>query len=306
MAVLEIKEISKSYEGSLAVDRLSLTLDAGQILGFIGPNGAGKTTTIRIVAGLLQPSRGEVLVGGHSVRRQPLKTRALTGYMPDVFGAYENTTVYEYLDFFAQAFLIKKSDRERLIGDVLELTELKDLKEREAVTLSRGQSQRVSLARCLLHDPDLLLLDEPASGLDPRARIEFRELIRELGRMGKAVLLSSHILTELEDLCTHVAIIDHGKLVSAGAQDEVSNGIGGEGRFRVILVEGAEAAASALLAIPGLTVEIINERELTGVHPGSAEDASEVVALLVNRGFRVMKFIQEKADLEKVFLHMTK
>jgi ABC-2 type transport system ATP-binding protein len=305
MAVLEIKEISKSYEGALAVDRLSLTLEAGQILGFIGPNGAGKTTTIRIVAGLLQPSRGEVFVGGHSVRRQPLKTRALTGYMPDVFGAYENTTVYEYLDFFAQAFLIEKSERESLIGDVLALTELTELKEREADTLSRGQSQRVSLARCLLHDPDLLLLDEPASGLDPRARIEFRELIRELSNMGKAVLVSSHILTELEDLCTHVAIIDHGKLVSTGAQDEVSAGISGEGHFRVILVEGAEAAASALLSIPGLTVEVINETELTGSYPGSAEDASEVVTFLVNQGFRVMNFIQERADLEKVFLHMT-
>ena len=305
MAVLEINEISKSYDGTLAVDCLSLTLDAGEILGFIGPNGAGKTTTIRIVAGLLQPSRGEVLVGGCSVRREPLKTRALTGYMPDVFGTYENTTVYEYLDFFAQAFLIEKSERQTFIGDVLELTELTRFKEREVNTLSRGQSQRVSLARCLLHDPDLLLLDEPASGLDPRARIEFRELIRELSKMGKAVLVSSHILTELEDLCTHVAIIDNGKLLSTGAQEDVSTGISGEGQFRIILVENAEAAASALLAIPGLTVEIISERELTGSYPGNAEDASEVVTLLVNEGFRVMNFAQEKADLEKVFLHMT-
>ncbi|MBI2193021.1 MAG: ABC transporter ATP-binding protein [Planctomycetes bacterium] len=306
MPLLEVRSIHKWFGSLHAVQDVTFDLDDGQILGFIGPNGAGKTTTIRILAGLANPAQGQVHVHGYSVRLEPEKTRALTGYMPDNFGPYENTRVDEYLDFFADAFGIAPGKRKTLVDEVLELTDLAGLRHRDVDTLSKGESQRVALARCLMHDPKLLLLDEPAAGLDPRARIELRELLKELSRMGKAVLISSHILTELEDLCTHVAVLDHGKLLACGTREQVLASRTGEIRFRADLVEGAEEAVRALQGLPGVSaVQARNGREVEGRFSGAPADASAIVARLVLSNFRILGFNQECAGLEEVFLRLT-
>jgi ABC-2 type transport system ATP-binding protein len=306
VALLEVQNIHRWFGTLHAVQDVSFSLDAGQILGFIGPNGAGKTTTIRILAGLLRPASGTVTVGGHSVIHEPRETRALTGYMPDFSGAYENTTVAEYLDFFADAFEIRRAGRDALIRDVLELTGLTPLRDKEVEFLSRGESQRVSLARCLMHDPRLLLLDEPASGLDPRARIELRELIRELSRMGKGVLISSHILTELQDLCTHVAILDKGRLQAWGPREDVLSRIPSEGRFRLAVAERVDEALGFVLQVAGVqTAEKADTRMIEGRFTGTPEEAAEIVSTLVRAGFRVMSFSQDRANLEEAFMRIT-
>ena len=306
MALLEVKGLHRWFGSLHAVNGVSLEIDKGQIMGFIGPNGAGKTTTIRMLAGLLSPTAGEIHVKGYSVARSPRKTRAVTGFMPDSFGVFENTSVVEYLDFFGEAFGIGNVDRQSLIKDILTLTELDGLRDKPVENLSRGQAQRVSLARCLMHDPEILLLDEPASGLDPRARIELRELLRELARMGKAILISSHILTELQDLCSHLAIIEKGSIVSSGQREEVFSKAATEGAFRLWVTERAEEAVGLLSTLAKVhDLENGTGNQIEGRYSGTLEEASEIVTLLVQAGFRVMGFSQEQEGLEDVFLRMT-
>src|SRR5919206_511038 len=244
MPLVEIENLRKEYKNLVAVRGLSLTLDAGDIFGFIGPNGAGKTTTIKMLATLLAPTSGTARVDGIDVREDPEAVRGRIGYMPDAFGVYDDFKVWEYLDFFAAAYRIPRCDRAALIDDVLELTTLTVKKDAYVEELSRGMKQRLCLAKTLIHDPKVLLLDEPASGLDPRARIEIKELLKELKAMGKTIIVSSHILPELADFCTSVGIIERGELIVAGPIDAVMREVTG-GRVLEIRVPETDRARAA-------------------------------------------------------------
>ena len=220
-AMVETRGLTKRYGPFLALDSLDLTIEPGIVFGFIGPNGAGKTTSMRILATLLEASAGEAYVAGYSVARDPKAVRQIIGYMPDSFGVYDNMKVWEYLDFFAAAYGVPRARRLGLIDDLLALVDLGEKKDGYVEALSRGMKQRLCLARTLVHDPQLLILDEPASGLDPRARVELRALLRQLGALGKTVIVSSHILTELADICDSVGIIERGRLLAAGPIDQL-------------------------------------------------------------------------------------
>lgn len=219
--IVEVRGLTKGYGPFLALDALDLTIEPGVVFGFIGPNGAGKTTSMRILATLLDPSAGEAWVGGYSVTREPKRVQQILGYMPDNFGVYDNMKVWEYLDFFAASYGLSRARRLGLIEDLLALVDLSEKRDGYVDALSRGMKQRLCLARTLVHDPQLLILDEPASGLDPRARVELRALLRQLGALGKTVIVSSHILTEMADICDHVGILERGRLLAAGPIDEL-------------------------------------------------------------------------------------
>ncbi|MGH2523813.1 MAG: ABC transporter ATP-binding protein, partial [Anaerolineales bacterium] len=216
-AIIETKNLTKRYGKLTAVDNLSLSVEQGAIYGFVGPNGAGKTTTMRMLTTLLQPTSGEAWIAGHSVQRDPRRVRRAIGYMPDFFGVYDDMKVWEYLDFFAACYEIPETQRASLIGDLLELVDLIHRRDDMVDTLSRGMKQRLCLARTLAHDPQVLILDEPASGLDPRARIEIRELLLELSRLGKTIFFSTHILADVAEICTQVGIVEAGRLVAQGS-----------------------------------------------------------------------------------------
>src|SRR5204863_258977 len=220
--MIKLENVSKYYKTFPAVLDLNLEIGQGEVFGFIGPNGAGKTTTIKMLATLMLPTEGRVSIGGFDVVTEPHEVRRMIGYMPDSFGVYDDLLVWEYLDYFAALYKLDPGRRKRAISDVLELTDLTVKRGSQVMSLSRGMKQRLCLAKTLLHDPSVLLLDEPASGLDPHARIEIRELIRELCRMGKTVLVSSHILTELADFCTSIGIIEAGRLLASGRIDEIT------------------------------------------------------------------------------------
>jgi ABC-2 type transport system ATP-binding protein len=245
-AIVETKDLTRRYGSTLALDRLTLEIPQGAIFGFIGPNGAGKTTTMRILTTLLSPTSGEAWVAGRSVLKDPLGVRKVVGFMPDFFGVYDNMKVWEYLDFFGRSYGVPASRRASLIGELLELVDLGHKRDAFVMTLSRGMKQRLSLARTMIHDPALLILDEPASGLDPRARIELRELLKELRALGKTVMISSHILTELAEMCTHIAIIERGRLLAAGDVQTILRSLQPH-RTLEVRVLGAAARAQELL-----------------------------------------------------------
>src|SRR2546421_3756808 len=250
--MLEVQGLTKSFGNLVAVDNVTFTLKPGDIFGFIGSNGAGKTTTIKMLATLLEPSKGTAKVNGFDVLDQPNEVRKHIGYMPDFFGLYDDVKVWEYLDFFASIYHVPPKQRPDVIDNVLELTDLTVKKEAFVQHLSRGMQQRLCLARCLVHDPSLLLLDEPASGLDPRARAELKELIAELGRMGKIVIVSSHILPELSDFCNTVGIIERGTLLAFGPVDQVVKGMHAARVLKIRLVSDVDPAASLAKDQPGV------------------------------------------------------
>ena len=300
--------LTRSYGGKLALNNLNLSIAEGEIFGFIGPNGAGKTTTIRILAGLLLPTRGKAEVDGFDVTRDSRKVKEVVGYMPDSFGVYDNMTLLEYLDFFGAAFKIPRPKRKSVIRDVLELTDLTAKREDQVSTFSRGMKQRACLAKTLLHDPKVLLLDEPASGLDPRARIELRELLKELQRMGKTIIVSSHILTELATFCNTVGIIEAGNLVAAGPVEEILKSVRSSRRFVVELLEAADAQrAAALLPQSHGVAEVRAEGRTIRFQLDATElDVAGVVAGLSAERIRFTSFREELADLETAFLTLTK
>src|SRR5215213_5351656 len=245
--MIETRDLTKKYGELFAVDRLSLKLDPGDVYGFIGPNGSGKTTTMRILATLLNPTYGEATVCGHSIYTAPKEIRRVIGYMPDFFGVYDDMKVIEYLEFFAAAYRITGPARKKKCEEVLELVDLTYKRDALVTSLSRGMTQRLGLARVLLHEPEVLLLDEPASGLDPRARIEMRELIKELRNMGKTIMLSSHILPELADMCNKIGIIERGKLLFDGDVQTAIKQVQQRSVFDVKLAEGQMPAGEDLL-----------------------------------------------------------
>lgn len=252
MLAIETIGLTRHYGKLAAVEDLNLSVPQGSLFGLIGPNGAGKTTTLRMLAGLLEPTAGEIRINGTPVNNNTNELRRLIGYMPDFFGVYEDLVVWEYLDFFARCYDLPSRRRAQVIEELLELVDLTEKRDAYVHTLSRGMRQRLCLAHAMVHDPQVLLLDEPASGLDPRARVEMRELLRELGAMGKTVILSSHILSELAELCDSIGIIERGKLVTSGRLDKIRAQVEGARRLSIRVLSDLEAAQAVLRAQPGV------------------------------------------------------
>lgn len=307
--LVETRDLTRRYGANLAVDGLNLQVPAGAIYGFIGPNGAGKTTTMRILTTLLQPTSGQAWVAGHSVTREPLAVRHAVGFMPDFFGVYDNLRAWEYLDFFAAAYGVPTNRRAHLIDELLSLVDLHDKREDFVMGLSRGMKQRLSLARTMAHDPRLLILDEPASGLDPRARIELRELLRELRALGKTILISSHILTELAEVCTHIGIIERGRLLAAGEVQAILSSLQRHHVFEVHLLSDLTLAALLVQDVPGvLTVRTLPDAQPPKMeidYSGDEQGVSDLLARLVGGGAAVVHFAAQMSDLEDAFLRIT-
>lgn len=307
MPLVELINLRKEYKNLVAVKGLSLTLEPGDIFGFIGPNGAGKTTTIKMLATLLEPTSGIARVDGINVAENPEAVRSVIGYMPDAFGVYDDFKVWEYLDFFAAAYKVPKIDRPGLIDMALELTTLTVKKDAYVDELSRGMKQRLCLAKTLIHDPKVLLLDEPASGLDPRARIEIKELLKELKSMGKTIIVSSHILPELADFCTSVGIIERGEMIVAGPIEAIMQQVLG-GRVLEIRVPDIDRQKAVEL-LPSVehvqSVKQIGET-LRVDYSGTLDDQSDVLLALIHGGVRVQSFAEQETDLEDIFLRVTK
>jgi ABC-2 type transport system ATP-binding protein len=314
--MVETINLTKRYGELVALNNLNLVINDGDCFGFIGPNGAGKTTTIKILATLLKPSSGQANIAGYTVGYQNRLIRPLIGYVPDFMGAYEDMVVTEYLEFFAAAYGIHGTQRRKVVSDVLELTDLGYKATAEVNSLSRGMQQRLSVARVLLHDPKVLLMDEPASGLDPRARIEMRELLKELRRMGKTILISSHILPELAELCNVVGIIERGQLIFSGTVDEIVRRAKMGHILHIGVTDRLEDAAKVVAGIPG-----VKKVTLAGDDPssprsgrmmhvayeeGPGQNATDIPAVLLNNGYRIAKFAEEPVNLETAFMRLTK
>ncbi len=304
--MIEVENLTKSYEGHWAVRGVSFHVGEGDIFGFIGPNGAGKTTSIRIISTLLDPTSGTVRVGGRNVAGEAEAVRRLIGFMPDNFGVYERITVWEYLDFFAAAYGIERRARAASIEGIMELTDLGELRDRLTGQLSKGMRQRLCLAKTLVHDPKVLILDEPANGLDPRARIEFRALLKELRSMGKTILISSHILTELSDICTSVAILEKGKVVATGSIDSIKKALQPGLAFRLEVLGGGEAARGAIEGLPHVTSVSVEGDVLRFQFGAAREEVAELVRALVPKGVRIVGPQGETPDLEGLFMRLTK
>ena len=304
--MIETKHLTKIFGNLTAVDDLNLTINEGDIFGFIGPNGAGKTTTMRILVTLLEPTRGKAIIDGLDVARNGKKVRRVIGYMPDFMGVYDDLKVFEYLEFFAAAFGIERSKRKSIVEGVLELTDLQSKKSATVDSLSRGMQQRLGLARVLIHDPKVLILDEPASGLDPRARIEIRELLRELKRMGKTIMISSHILSELEEICDHVGIIEHGQLIYSGTIEEIKPRLGIHTKVRVQVLDNEEKAIEILSALPQIH-QVQSFKNYISVTFKEGEKMDGIIArTLVNADMDIISIQPEQLKLDDAFLQLTK
>jgi ABC-2 type transport system ATP-binding protein len=304
--IIQTINLTKRYGKLVALSGLHLNIAEGECFGYIGPNGAGKTTTIRILSTLLQPTWGEAKVCGYTVGYESRRIRPLIGYVPDFFGAYEDMAVQEYLEFFAAAYNIHGDQRKRVVGDVLELTDLSEKREALVDSLSRGMKQRLSVARVLLHDPRVLFLDEPASGLDPRARIEMRELLKELRRMGKTIIISSHILHELAEMCTTVGIIERGELLFHGPIDEIVRQTRGGTRVEVRVAAGQEKAAQVLGALAQVARVEQDDGRLVVELSADTRDYSFLAEALIRAKLPLHGIQEEPVNLETAFMRFTK
>lgn len=328
MNAIETHGLTRRFGKFTAVEDLNLAIPQGSLFGLIGPNGAGKTTTIRMLAGLLEPTSGEININGQPITHDMADLRRKIGYMPDFFGVYDDLVVWEYLDFFARCYGLPAERRKQSISELLDLVDLGEKRDAFVHTLSRGMKQRLCLAHAMIHDPQVLLLDEPASGLDPRARVEMRELLRELGAMGKTVLLSSHILAELAELCDSIAIIERGHLVTAGRLDTIRGRLQMGRRIAIRVLSDHSAAQAWLQAQPGV-VDVTTEEQAVQVDEPAAEenspaaaqhgittleitftgDDTAVAALLqrmVGAGVQILSFSEVHTGLEELFLQLTK
>jgi ABC-2 type transport system ATP-binding protein len=304
--MIETIGLTKKYGDFIALDSLDLKLEQGDLFGFIGPNGAGKTTTIRILATLLAPTWGEAYVCGYSVHTHPREIRRAIGYMPDVFGVYDDMRVGEYLEFFAAAYRIAGPERRRVAERSLELVDLGSKRDELVTSLSRGMTQRLGLARVLLHDPEVLLLDEPASGLDPRARIEMRNLLKRLQGMGKTILVSSHILPELADICNRVGIIEYGRLLACGDVQELLARVRGRPTLRIRVAGSPEAAARVVGSCPETASVEVRDGEIRVTLADSVDDPAPLAARLVAAGHGLRGLREEEVNLETAFLELTR
>jgi ABC-2 type transport system ATP-binding protein len=302
--MIEVAAVTKRFATAEALRGLSFAVDKGEIFGFVGPNGAGKTTTIKILATLMSPTSGTVRLGDVDLVAHPGRARDLIGYVPDFFGVYDALTAAEYLAFYASCYGIGHRRAARIVDDLLELIGLNDKRDVPVDVLSRGMKQRLCLARALVHDPAVLLLDEPASGLDPRGRADMRELLRELRRMGKTIVISSHILPELAEMCTTFGIIDRGRIVASGSLDDLT-GQQGRRRVRVEVLGDAEEQARRVATLPGVTAAELVGEAIDLLCEGGDDELTELLASMVGGGIRVRSFVPVDNDLESIFLRLT-
>nr|WP_202890343.1 ABC transporter ATP-binding protein [Brevibacillus brevis] len=289
-----------------ALKGLSLEIDKGTVFGFVGPNGAGKSTTMSILATLLEPTSGKAYVGGYEVTKHPKEVRKLIGYMPDFFGVYDNLTAEEYLDFYAANYDIPAAERKQIIPQLLELVNLTHKRDAYVDSLSRGMKQRLGLARSLVHNPEVLILDEPASGLDPRARIELREILKELRDMGKTIIISSHILPELAEMCDVIGIVEEGNLVAFGRVDEIYSKMQEQRVLRIRLLDRVEEAMTCLREMPVITRVTREGNWVVAGFSGNDEEQVELLRELAVSGYPVAAFNEAVGDLEEIFLEITK
>jgi ABC-2 type transport system ATP-binding protein len=307
-AIVEARALVKRYPGTLAVSGVDLAVPEGEIFGLVGPNGAGKTTMLRMLATLLLPTSGDALIAGESVTRNPQAVRRVLGYMPDSFGVYDDMKVWEYLDFFGRCYGLGPARRKRMIVDLLELVDLAPKRDAYVQSLSRGMQQRLCLAHALVHDPQVLLLDEPASGLDPRARVELRELLRELRTLGKTILISSHILPELEELCTSVAIVDRGRVLAAGTISEIGQKlrVGEVLRVRVLgELEAVDAARAWFEGQPDVASATLGAGMIEIGFRGDEAGAAQLLARAIASRIQVASYSPAATDLQELFLQVT-
>jgi ABC-2 type transport system ATP-binding protein len=311
--IIETKDLKKRYGKFDAVNGLSLQVPAGSIYGFVGPNGAGKTTTMRMLTTLTRPTAGEAWVAGHSVTQEPRAVRRAIGYMPDEFGVYDDMRVWEYLDFFAACYDIPEASRKKLIDDLLELVDLTHRRDDMVDKLSRGMKQRLSLARTLAHDPAILILDEPASGLDPRARVEIRELLVELSKMGKTIFFSSHILADVSEICSHIGIIEAGQMVAQGSMQEMRAQLMPHREIMVTVRDddAAEKVKAVVVSIQGvINVEILDPKagrsRVRIDFNGDDDGVAAINQKLSAANIAVLGFSEETKDLEAMFMRVTK
>lgn len=304
--MIELIDFGKDYGEFTAVECLNLKIEAGEMFGFIGPNGAGKSTSIRFLATLLKASRGEGVVNGFSVTRDPMSVRQSVGYMPDTFGVYDGMKVWEFLDFFAVAYAISRSRRSQVINDVLELLDLAHKRDDYVNGLSRGMKQRLCLAKTLVHDPPVLILDEPASGLDPRARLEMKALLKELRRMGKTIMISSHILSELADCCTSIGIIERGQLLMHGPINEVYRRIRGNRMIQIRFNDGMDVGLSVVRSSPHCRDVQVEEDQITVELETDDAGVAELLGQLMANNVQVRSYADKDPTLEDVFMMVTK
>ncbi|MBD7983364.1 ABC transporter ATP-binding protein [Sporosarcina sp. Sa2YVA2] len=305
--MIEITGLTKKYGQFTALDNLNLTLDEGTVFGFVGANGAGKSTTFLIVSTLLQATSGDVRINGISVREKPAEIRKMIGYMPDFFGVYDQLKADEYLDFYGASYGIPEAERKKLIPQLLELVNLTHKRYAYVDLLSRGMKQRLCLARSLIHDPKVLILDEPASGLDPRARVEMRDILKTLKSMGKTILISSHILPELAEMCDEIGVIDNGKLIAHGSVAEIQKKLQGEKVITVRLAGEAVRHVDFFEEQPFVTnIELPSDDELSFTYRGSDEQQISMLKSAMNNDLPVVSFNEHVTDLEDIFMEITK
>jgi ABC-2 type transport system ATP-binding protein len=304
---VQVKHLRKEFGKTVAVDNISFSFGSGNVFGFVGPNGAGKTTTMRIIATLEEPTQGDVLINGISICEEPELARRTIGYVPDTLPAHADITVHEYLDFYARAYGLRGKKRAQAVGAIEEFTNVTGIREKNIKALSKGMKQRVSLGRALVYDPDVLILDEPAAGLDPRARVELRELLMLLAERKKAILISSHILTELTEICNGVVIIERGKILETGTIDEV---LKKSAPRRTVAIRLLDGQTPELLKELLQTPHVANARIVAGeIHFELSADESaacDILGELIAKKFKIIEFRQTKANLEDIFMTITK
>lgn len=301
----EILELNKKYGKFTALDSLSMNITENSIFGFVGPNGAGKTTTMKIMAGLLKADSGGIYINGEDILKNPKSIRDKIGYMPDFFGVYDDLKVSEYMDFYAGTYYIPYAERGTLIDNLLEVVDLTDKKDTYVDSLSRGMKQRLCLARSLIHDPELIILDEPASGLDPRARVEMKEILKELREMGKTIIVSSHILPELAEMCSEIGIIDHGKLVTQGTVNEIMNRINKKRLVKVKLSNG-KVNLIRLLKEQSTVKEITeNTDNVEFAFEGTNDNLTSILRNIIMNGIPIYSFAENEGNLEEIFMTVT-
>lgn len=303
--MLYIQDLTKQYGSFTAVNRLTLHIPEGDLFGFVGPNGAGKTTTMRIVCGLLRADGGKVWIGDAQAVSGRRETKRLIGYVPDFFGVYDNLKVKEYMEFYGSMYGMSYRDIAKLTDDLLELVNLSDKREFYVDTLSRGMKQRLCVARALLHNPKLLILDEPSSGLDPGARVEMKELLKNLHSMGKTIIISSHILSELSEMCTGIGIMNRGKLVAEGRMEDILRQVAGGRRISVRVSSDMDSAVRLLKEQAGVRVESVREGEVLITCDGSDEEISALIGRLIQGGVVLTDFHREEGTLESLFMQLT-
>lgn len=303
--MLEIKNLVKKYGKFTAVNDLNLTVPESSIFGFVGPNGAGKTTTMKIMSGLLKATSGNVIIDGVDVTKKPRALKENIGYMPDFFGVYDDLKVMEYMDFYAGTYYIPYEQREELINNLLEIVDLSHKKEDYVDGLSRGMKQRLCLARSLIHDPKLLILDEPASGLDPRARVEMKEVLKQLQTMGKTIMISSHILPELAEMCTEVGIIDQGHIVVQGTVQEIMKQMTKVRKIQIHPLENMEGLLKILEEQPAVEDVVENTFDVEFSFQGTDQELTALLKQIVLADIAVLSFKEKEGNLEEIFMQVT-